>query len=1007
MKKTKLTRSLLAACSIVALSAVMYGCIGGGDDDPATDETDMEQPTEPMQTPAEQLAAAEAALETAQEAVAELTPTSTGEEARAAYEALADAQTAVNAATALPANKIAALQTQLDAANAYGTVAVAIIAAQGAINELGDEPAAADVATAAALVTAARTALTGATALDADATTSLTNQVASVETQIADIQTAVAARPTPEQIAEEEKAAANVAAEGERVAGAIGPDGTLSTYAGTDNDAATFTVNGGEVADEDADTAADMDNFAKSADAPLAIIDWAGSMYTHMVEDDADTENVDESMTTTVVSYTDIEDPEDQAYSVYYSADAASGREAVDTANAAGVLQLDENDIAGNHELFIGDFGITAAYQTIPGPADDGDTADVDEAEVSIMGSFNGIPGTFECASECERSSDKDGNLSGLGGSWTFTPAEQEMGDDPYMVAGVIDDTDYLDFGYWMVGGTDADGEATLTVGTFARGEMQHTSIADVDGTASYSGAATGLYMKKTFDTDGAVTPVASGQFTADASLMATFGQVPVSDTDDRGTIAANLLNTITGTIGSFRDGSGAMIDEAWSAELDGTIVSNAFSGTTTGEGAFSGSFYGDDTETDGVVPAPEGNETLKLPNEAELAAGALEVVDLGVGLALLVHHHQLRAEAEEREAPVVKGDAEAAGAVLPRGAILHEREPEARALIVVRPPHLAADAHVEAERQDHRDAGPQPAGAGAVAERLGAVPPVAAGEIQPHGGRDHPAGAHGGIEDRPVEEGAGAVAAPVPGRLPRYRDVLAHAVPHLETAAELAVVGRGADPALAGAAQHAQLRASVDQPAGPEMGRDEELIEPGALVLPPRELGACAQAEVLGQRIVILRPAPDRDADARRGQLLHVTLEGEVEDVDGPLLRRAADVAVRRERRAEPVRPAPARLQLRQEAPDVGDDRLGRVGRQHDLEMAPRQLLLTLEVERARELQPHPKQPRFLDQHGAEGADGLVQQVLPRVVGHTGQLRRPRCREAVEEDRVGLDHIA
>ena len=30
MKKTKLTRSLLAACSIVALSAVMYGCTSGG-----------------------------------------------------------------------------------------------------------------------------------------------------------------------------------------------------------------------------------------------------------------------------------------------------------------------------------------------------------------------------------------------------------------------------------------------------------------------------------------------------------------------------------------------------------------------------------------------------------------------------------------------------------------------------------------------------------------------------------------------------------------------------------------------------------------------------------------------------------------------------------------------------------------------------------------------------------------------------------------------------------------
>ena len=33
MKKTKLTRSLLAACSIVALSTVMYGCVHSGGDD--------------------------------------------------------------------------------------------------------------------------------------------------------------------------------------------------------------------------------------------------------------------------------------------------------------------------------------------------------------------------------------------------------------------------------------------------------------------------------------------------------------------------------------------------------------------------------------------------------------------------------------------------------------------------------------------------------------------------------------------------------------------------------------------------------------------------------------------------------------------------------------------------------------------------------------------------------------------------------------------------------------
>ena len=45
MKKTKLTRSLMAACSIVALSAVMYGCAhSGGDDAPAEPVVDMPEP---------------------------------------------------------------------------------------------------------------------------------------------------------------------------------------------------------------------------------------------------------------------------------------------------------------------------------------------------------------------------------------------------------------------------------------------------------------------------------------------------------------------------------------------------------------------------------------------------------------------------------------------------------------------------------------------------------------------------------------------------------------------------------------------------------------------------------------------------------------------------------------------------------------------------------------------------------------------------------------------------
>ena len=38
MKKTKLTRKLMAACSVVALSAVMYGCTGSGGDEPVMDD---------------------------------------------------------------------------------------------------------------------------------------------------------------------------------------------------------------------------------------------------------------------------------------------------------------------------------------------------------------------------------------------------------------------------------------------------------------------------------------------------------------------------------------------------------------------------------------------------------------------------------------------------------------------------------------------------------------------------------------------------------------------------------------------------------------------------------------------------------------------------------------------------------------------------------------------------------------------------------------------------------
>ena len=602
MKKTKLTRSLLAACSIVALSAVMYGCIGGGDD-PATDETDMEQPTEPtepMQTPAEQLAAAEAALTAAETAVAELTPTSTGEEARAAYEALADAQTAVNAATALPANQIAALQTQLDAANAYGTVAVAIIAAQGAINELGDEPAAADVATAAALVTAARTALTGATALDADATTSLTSQVASVETQIADIQTAVAARPTPEQVV---AAAAKVAADTEAAGTketAIGAEATQTTDGGlggsAEDDSAVDTYevtvehDGTDVTVEVTDSAMPEDDDPKFAQT----MDLGDGRTMHVRDNGEGVEEV-------VIVSTDIDAPKATPFADVYELNTNNND--ADPPVAQSLMAETANVGMWSSADFPSTADTTREY-----PQNDADTEDMNEG--TIEGSFDGADGTFECVStDCSIQTDGDGKLMTVDGTWHFTPDEDVTVD--------VDDADYLRYGFWLKRTTDDMGATTYNeVETFAISSIAASGdVSSVGGSASYEGDAVGVYVHSVTNSDGTEASATSGHFTADASLTAHFSGTSV---------AADLHNSVTGTIDNFALAGGE--ENGWSVALKGGITDTgtvatgtdtpATNGTANGggaEGSFSATFHGSvepfdhdmDTDTDMIPRQP------------------------------------------------------------------------------------------------------------------------------------------------------------------------------------------------------------------------------------------------------------------------------------------------------------------------------------------------------------------------------------------------------------------
>ena len=147
--KTSLTRNLMTACSILALSAVMYGCVGGGDDAaPATDVPD----TSDMDTA---LGAAQMAAMTA---------------ATAAHTAATNAATAAStAATLLEADSQQAMDAADDAAAAMRSAILAGEANRRAQATMDSSVAEAEQANAEGHRNAAQMSLTDAMAEQADA----------------------------------------------------------------------------------------------------------------------------------------------------------------------------------------------------------------------------------------------------------------------------------------------------------------------------------------------------------------------------------------------------------------------------------------------------------------------------------------------------------------------------------------------------------------------------------------------------------------------------------------------------------------------------------------------------------------------------------------------------------------------------------------------------------------------------------------------------------------------
>lgn len=139
-------------------------------------------------------------------------------------------------------------------------------------------------------------------------------------------------------------------------------------------------------------------------------------------------------------------------------------------------------------------------------------------------------------------------------------------------------DTDYVDFGYWFLDYA-ADDHIGYFTHTFARGSNPSGNVSQVSGSATYRGAATGLFVKD--DPAGA----SSGQFTAAAVLRANFA-------------GATDPFTISGTVSDFKDASGNAIDPAWQVDLMQTDIiartgQTAGRGSTTGDGAWRAEFHG------------------------------------------------------------------------------------------------------------------------------------------------------------------------------------------------------------------------------------------------------------------------------------------------------------------------------------------------------------------------------------------------------------------------------
>ena len=399
---------------------------------------------------------------------------------------------------------------------------------------------------------------------------------------------------TPEEAAAA-KARAKAVADAIEAAEAVGTDGGFDDTAygvapsvTAANDGTTVTIGVTETGTPSGGSARSGD-FAEQEDAPAAIDGWAGARFRRGAAKES------------LVVYTDVGEPEAMAFvpENLNKLDEVSGLTG-DTVAASGLsIQTAWFPIMRSTSLAAAPPNGSITY-----PAGTGTGTG---AGLEFEGTFGGVSGTgtYRCTgADCSVKLDDRGAPTEMGGkTWVFVPDSGAMVEVP--------DYDHLHFGWWLSEKTDG----AWGFQTFADAERFPADAGNVkaewDGTATYHGAAAGVWAKMDVS-GGQVTAASSGEFTAEAVLRASFF----------GALDAGVVN---GEIVSFRDGSGGSLD-GWRATLDAaklTADKDSFAGEvrgtvgpgTSGEGSWEGRFHGTDGAATNARPSHvTGRFDLHLP---------------------------------------------------------------------------------------------------------------------------------------------------------------------------------------------------------------------------------------------------------------------------------------------------------------------------------------------------------------------------------------------------------